>query len=183
MSKTFNQAVRAAFEREMGSRLPRFEPWREKSTYLWSGERVWRWVPSATAPHYFVLLVTSAKGYNEFTIELGWSTLRRFPQLSVRPSPARPEPEHPEFGREEFLCRLSQVGSAQDRWWGPDVISMSHSSAEETMDLLARAEQLTRAMAHDEARENARSLVADSVSLLIRDGIPYLHAHLSSQSR
>lgn len=52
----------------------------------------------------FVILVPDAKR-EAFTVEIGWSTLDRFPELTMRPS-GDPQLDRKEFGCPEFICRL-----------------------------------------------------------------------------
>jgi len=192
MGKAFNQAVRACFARSIAERLPRFEPWRGKSPTLFSGERVWRWVPLEPL-HCFVLLVTSPKGYNEFTVELGWSRLARFPELSMRPSPERPGRGEAEREREEYICRLPELAWGEDRWWrvGEERASPVEADAAAegarpeaiAADLLAQAISQTRALSADEARRVAAPLVAEAIAQLATVGVPYLERFVATFRR
>jgi hypothetical protein len=65
----------------------------------------------------WVFLIPSVKGYNRFTVELGWSTLGRYPELSARPAPAWPGTDRAEFDLPEYVCRLVSLYARADPWW------------------------------------------------------------------
>jgi len=74
-----------------------------------------------SSPHIsgYLVLVQDHHGRDQFTIEIGWSAMSRFPDLPMRPS-GRASSERVEFQEEEFICRLRSVWSVKDYWWGQD---------------------------------------------------------------
>jgi len=162
MRKEYGRELRLQFASAMRELAPEFEEHREKTRYLWPGERAFSW--SAPRGLGFVVLSPDAKGDDKFTVEVGWSRLRRFPQLPVRVGDPRDT-----SGNEEFLCRLGQLVDGKDRWW--------------TLrgDLPLTVEELAEAMkpiASEQAAATVRPLVADAIALLRDHGLPFVREHL-----
>lgn len=76
---------------------------------LFTGETVFRRVVREMI-HTFILLVPGVSEHQSFTVELGWSSRGRFPDISMRPSvmlaPSDPLP----LERPEGVTRLGNVG-------------------------------------------------------------------------
>jgi hypothetical protein len=118
MQKKLRARLIQAFAHLADKLPPGFRSFRGKTDYLWPGQ----------IPFYaqtdnlwlFVVLYISPKSVDEFTVEFGWSRLRRYPEvLSVR-CPCI-TPTHAEFDSDEYLNRLGVLWDS-DYWWlvGPD---------------------------------------------------------------
>lgn len=133
MKQTATRVLRELFAREL-SRLPMsFHEQKEKSLYIAPGDRAFSHVVSDDV-RLFIVIVPDRKGGNRFTVELGWSKLRRFPHLSMRPSPDEPTSSGEEFKLDEYMCRLGQLENGGDKWWrlpettGSDIASPALAS-------------------------------------------------------
>jgi hypothetical protein len=118
--KEYGKALREQFAARMKQQLPQFQPVTVKhpssTKYAWwTGERVFRWIAKDSV-HCFIILVPTPKGADEFTVEVGWSTLGRYPELTQRPGDV-PTLEREEFGKPEFTCRLSWLIPGLADWW------------------------------------------------------------------
>jgi len=115
MKKEFGKALRSIFPRKLKEEFPDFTPFHEKSEMLGSGERAYYFQASKDVK-IFLLLVPNIKAPNDFTLEIGWSILNRFPKINSKPygriSSGRGEFKHP-----ECILRLSQLWSNMDPWW------------------------------------------------------------------
>ncbi len=116
MRKEFGKVLRESFAAKMKAALPDYVAAKVKSPYLWPGERpfckrvsdsLWLWI----------VLSPSQKDYDEFTVLVGWSTLGRYPELSLIPSLVSPTDERAAFAQPEYLTRLAQLWTTQDTWW------------------------------------------------------------------
>jgi hypothetical protein len=115
MSRAFNDAVRRAFEIGM-KRFPTFNAVKPPREHAWPGERSYR--RDAPSLSLWLSLVLSPKGYNEFTLECGWSRLFRYPELAMRPNvTAFDESEFRQLQEGFFRLRSHITGRWQ--WWSP----------------------------------------------------------------
>lgn len=162
MRKEYGRILRNVFEKEMKSKLPQFELIKIKSVYIFPGERIFRWIPKSSL-HCFIILSPSHKGYDEFTIEIGWSVLGRFPELSVRPSPVKSADENI-FSRSEFICRLTNLNPDITEWWKFDHI-------EDPIDMLFKE---SVPISTGKAQKVVKACVEDAMDAIIRYGVPYL---------
>jgi hypothetical protein len=83
MRKELRAAVRKEFAAAMARRLPQFVPLTVKSRFAWPGSRIYEWAYNPSI-HFFVELFFDPKGYDCFGVDLGWSTLGRFPEIAAR---------------------------------------------------------------------------------------------------
>lgn len=173
MSRAFNLAARRHFIDAVPTFAPQFriQPPGPKP-FACPGEVPLAWAPDP-ARVAWVFLVPSPKGYNEFTIELGWSLLARYPQLTLRPSFHRPTPERTEWKEPEYICRLNALTAGVPEWWGHGALE---TAAEDPETLLTAAMATTAKLTPTEAERVAEPLVAGAVEALVATGIPYLQA-------
>lgn len=169
MSREFNAAVKRRFAEALPAVAPAFattlkgpKPWAcpGEAAYSWAvdaGRRAW------------IILVPSLKGYNEFTVELGWSRRGRYPELGMRPSPVGPTRDRGEWAQEEYLCRLHALAPEVPEWWRV-------APGRDPADLLADAQAMTATLTRDEAEAAAAPLVAAALAALQAHGVPYLAA-------
>ena len=84
---------------------------------------------------FFVILGLHSIDADKFTIEIGWSKLERFPQLSPFPYSY-----FPLIIANEYACRLSWLSEQKDRWWKlRQDEEYLESVAEEIQELLREA--------------------------------------------
>lgn len=178
MRKELSKALKEAFTQAMAAELPRFRETPIKSMYLNPGERVFAW-PASGAASLFVILVPHPKGGDQFTIELGWSALGRFPELGVRPS-MRPPKRGEEFQEAEYVCRLGEVARGSDQWWSLEKAPVPASSV---AGALAALQEGIAPLPAAEARALVQPAVADAVAQLKRSGVPYLEAWLERSGK
>lgn len=178
MRKELSKALKEAFTQAMAAELPRFRETPIRSMYLNPGERVFSW-EAAGAANLFVILVPHPKGPDQFTIELGWSVLGRFPELSMRPSLRLPK-RGEEFQESEYVCRLGEVAGGSDRWWS---LAKAPVPAPTVAGALAALRERIAPLPAAEARALVQPAVADAVALLERNGVPYLEAWLEQSGK
>jgi hypothetical protein len=167
MRKEYAKALRDAFAKRMREDVPQFELQRVASDYVIPGERLFRWIPVEPI-HCWVILKPDAKGREAFTVEVGWSTRGRFPELSMRPTPLA-SPAQPEaLERDECVARLPELRVGEDRWW-----TLPDPAVERPGDLAALVASLEPISA-SAARQAVAPLVDDAVAAVREYGVPYL---------
>jgi hypothetical protein len=169
MRKEYGNALREIFT-EVFSRVCPFFALVKKPAILAGvpGERAYRWIFNERQ-HMWVVLVPDQKR-EAFTIELGWSRLGRFPQLTMRPSFARPK----EAGSEdEYLCRLGELSRGQDWWWVIEELPPDFSQEQFMAYIMAQ----TKPISPETARSRVSPFVNEAVSEFERFGLPFLRAN------
>ncbi len=169
MRKEYGKALRHLFSAEMKNRLPRFLPVKLSSVYLLPGERAFRWI-QAEAIHLWILLCPDQKGREAFTVEIGWSKLGRFPELSMRPSFQTPTARRDEFALDEYVCRLGMLVSGEDHWW--ELESLADLDSQEAY--LACLQAKVSPVSPEEATRIVRPHVEDAVGKLCLYAVPCL---------
>ena len=179
MRKEYGKALRTLFAAEMATRLPQFAANKAKSNYLFPGERAFYWNPQDTI-RCWVILQPNLKGHESFTVEIGWSKLARFPELSMRPSFHSPDEGHAEFAQSEYVCRLGKDTVGEDHWWEVEAFRCGLTEAE----CIAILEEQLKPIPDDDAMARVKPHVLDAVERLVRLGLPYLEtfvAHCAEQ--
>lgn len=175
MGKTFNEAVRKQFAARIAMVAPQFRPSKAPTAYAWPGERAYVW-NARPGVKCWISLVTSPKGYNEFFLEVGWSTLGRYPELAFRPTLAGMEDA---LSYPEFMCRLSSLGDTPGAWkYEPP----GFEQASEAERFMVEVQAALATMTPSEADEAARPLVEDATNALVHIGIPFLERSAISLS-
>lgn len=175
MRKEYGQALRALFTAEMQSRLPQFEPSQVKSKYLFPGERVFCWNPQESI-RCWIILQPNLKGHESFSVEIGWSKLARFPELSMRPSFSSPSEDRAEFDEPEYVCRLGKDRLGEDYWAEVEAFRCGLTEAE----CMAILQEQLRPIPPEEAKAKVQPHVVDAVDRLVRFGVPYLEQFAAS---
>jgi hypothetical protein len=169
MRKELSKAVRAEFTAAMGRRLPQFVPVKIDSRYAWPNSRVFRWAYDDVM-HFFVEMFFDPKGDDAFTVEVGWSRLGRYPEVSVRPGFRTGE----EFAKAEYWCRLSHLYSATGGFWSleePDAApGASGQGSGRSPAIGAGLPQI----GVEEALTRVAPRVEDAVDKLVVHALPYL---------
>lgn len=114
MDKDLKKRAIDFFTQYLGESLPTFTSYREKSKYFFGSEKVWEDVTSVSAGYLYVIFCPEYKGRNQFTIEIGWSKLRRFPHVSRRPFLAFKSDFENCYIHQEATTRLSYITGATE---------------------------------------------------------------------
>lgn len=85
MDKKLKKRVIDQFAKYMQAELQTFVLFQEKSDYFFSSEKVWEDVSTVPGANLYIIFTPEFKGRDQFTIEIGWSKLRRFPRVITRP--------------------------------------------------------------------------------------------------
>ena len=164
MGKFFNQAVCERFGFRM-SELSDFSEVKlpKNSDHLvLPGERLYQRVRGSVWD--WVLLVTSPKGYNNFSVECGFSRLSRFPKVTMRPSIFDLDSASLAVDEGFFILRDEEHDYSQ-KWSIVDELSID----------LEDVERLVTDLSKDEAEELANPLVDEAFEVLLRCGISTLN--------
>ena len=129
MEKKFKKVVIDLFTRRLHEALPSFAPLKEKSEYLLPAEKAWQDSSTVAGANSYIIFTPDFKGRDQFTIELGWSTLRRFPELLRRPSLSFAHDFENCYARPEASARLPKIISLDTDSW----ISINPENVEETI--------------------------------------------------
>jgi hypothetical protein len=167
MRKEYGKELRTLFPKRLREVAPEFEPARVSSTYLFAGERAFRWVPFEPV-HCWIILSPSAKGHQAFTVEVGWSVYARFPELGMRPTPLPSLDAATAYPREECVVRVKELRTDQDQFW-----HLPDPAVENPGDMQALIRSLEPLPA-DDARAAVAPLVEEAISATVEHGLPYL---------
>ena len=167
MSKQFTSAARLHFRQRLALVAPEFHPIKVPVAYSWpSGESAYIWKASASAS-CFIFLVNSPKGEPGFSIETGWSTLGRFPQIASRPSVPANIRIKPEISATEFISNISSVSSGPAFWKAPSASTLDATDIEQYLKALAP-------MSAEKAQMLATELVDDAFIYIENEVLPFL---------
>ncbi|MEZ5472017.1 MAG: hypothetical protein R3E90_09570 [Marinicella sp.] len=115
MRTEYNNALKKYFQEMLASRLPGFQLTKINSKYKSPGELFFvNTVDDALK--LFIIISQHAKGADRFTVELGWSIINDFPQLSMRPNAETPEQININ-NTSEYICRIGTLIDGKDKWW------------------------------------------------------------------
>lgn len=125
--------LRAITQEILCQRVPSFDVWAYPTPFL--GKNEWAFSYDIDGQLYlFVVFSLHEKDKKEFTIEIGWSKLGRFPQLEMRPCFGdEPNKQHDEFDFDEYLIRLSALWQGNDYWWRLPRIFVNHERIDEVV--------------------------------------------------
>lgn len=165
MRKEYGKALRARFSSEMKRVLSQFEEVKVKSMYFWPGDRAYCWKASKKL-YCWIVLGPSNKGYDEFTVLIGWSRFQRYPELGMIPCAQTPSADRAEFENDEYLTRLPFLWGTEDRWWVVKELNLPLSVAE--------LQASTKPIPAAEAKESVAPVVEDAITKLKDKGMPYL---------
>ena len=158
MRSEYGRLLRRHFAAAMSLRLPQFEATKSDG---FPGERAFVQKPQSDLWKW-IIVVPNQKDDN-FTLELGWSSLGRDPRQGraplLSPSKAQHEPE--------YMCRIGQV-LGKDMWWHVD----SFMRTTEAKDILG---SMPGALQSDPSIR-IRVCASAAMDVLVRVGVPYLEA-------
>ncbi len=162
---------------------PDFKKITVKSPVKYDGEAVFAKTTDAAA--LFICLIPHPKGREEFTVEIGWSSKHRFPELTMRPSIFGTDIYV--AGKDEGMIRLTEfINTGRFGWefkgvesifnekYFADPVALKSASKEQI------EQDLKRIPTQSEATETVKSGVYESISILNNYGLPYLRDYLKS---
>ena len=169
MRKEYGAALRKVFIERLAQVCPDFIPARQHiAPARFPGERAYCCRVSDTVYHWVVLIPDQKR--EAFFVELGWSRSARFPQLTMRPSAARPG----EAGSEnEYLCRLGVLAGRNDFGFVVEELPLDATQDAMMAYILAQTQPLSPELA--QARVAPR--VEDALRELVQHGLPFLRMH------
>ena len=115
MKKEYSVSLKKLFVDGFREEFPDFKITNIKSEYISPGELVFVKTINEKLK-LFIIVTKHAKGGDKFTIELGWSTINDFPELSMRPSFEEPENINI-HSTSEYVCRIGSLIDGKDKWW------------------------------------------------------------------
>lgn len=163
MRKEYSKELQRLFSKLIEENFPQFKPHKEKSMYYSAGERFYCWKPNESIS-FFIIYSPDERGHEAFTIEIGWSTNNRLPELSMRPS-FQPTIERAEFSEKEAITRLPYFSGGTDFYLiEPAVTSFSIE------DLIRQQTKRTP----EEVINKITPILDNILKQLQKFGVPYL---------
>lgn len=178
MRKEYGAALRELFAARMKAELP---AWREvpaPKAWFFPGERLYQ-RDDHPAAWQFILLQPDMKDHDSFEIEIGWSRLKRVPELSMRPSMEAPESAEA-LAREEYACRLSSLIPGRVREPAPGWILDARTYSTDFNQVMAAMTERQAKLSKDQARAAMAPFVDDAIAALRRYGLPWLEGRLAA---
>ncbi|HET7792709.1 MAG TPA: hypothetical protein VFL64_04925 [Rhizobacter sp.] len=109
MDKSLRTSLWKGLTAALVQAFPSLTPYKEKTKYIWPGELVFSSPDLVEGKTAFVIISADAKGRDQITVELAWSSTGRFPELVVRPSDVPARNEHL-LTRPQAAVRLFSLG-------------------------------------------------------------------------
>ncbi|MES9859773.1 MAG: hypothetical protein ABW157_18280 [Candidatus Thiodiazotropha sp. LLP2] len=162
MRKEYGKALRSLFGQKILKTLPEFSPVKVSGIYFIPGNRAFEKKLTNGESHWINLNIDPK--FERFTVEIGWSALGRWPELSMCPSPIRPD-HNIEFAEQEYITRLPFLWTTDDYWFEIEAFNPNG-------DL----ESLMRQMApidSDKANERVEPIVEECVATIVEYANPY----------
>lgn len=183
MKKQYRIAIEKLFFAELQKIDSDFNKILVKALIKHNGEAVFS--KKVSAATLFICLIPHPKGREEFTVEIGWSSKHRFPELTMRPNVFGTEIS--KMGKDEGLIRLTSFTNMSSFGWefkgvesafsekyftNPEVLK---SSPKEVIE-----QDLKRIPTESEAIETVKSVVYEAIAALKKYGLPYLNDYLKT---
>jgi hypothetical protein len=166
MRKEYSKALRALFTKKLNEIDSNFKEIKVANGFLQPGERAYQWEVNDRL-YCFIILVPDRSGADSFTVEIGWSTKARFPQIGFRPLPASLLNE--EFVNDEYVFRLPIISMKKDFWW-----QVGEGRNLLLIDPIKFIEDNERKIDNEEAMKNVLPHVEDAIRHINNYGIPFL---------
>jgi hypothetical protein len=116
MDKSVRTSLWKKLSTMMAEGFREFEPYKEKSVYIWPGELVFRSTELISPKTAFVIFSPETKGREQFTVELAWSIDAHFPKLTQRPSDV-PAGNEKMLSRPQAAVRLPTIADPNGGSW------------------------------------------------------------------
>ncbi len=172
MRKEYGKILRQYFTRQMRENLPEFGEEKVRAECFWPGQRAFGRTAGGMLKCWIVLS-PSLKDDDQFTVMVGWSTLGRYPELTVVPSLLPPSSDRAEFALPEYLVRLPHLVTGQDLWW----VIEEFVPALSVEQMLAKMAPLPAA----EAEKRVVPRVDEAIAAVREHGLPYLDEFVRSR--
>jgi hypothetical protein len=126
MDRKLRVTLASAFADQMRASLPDFKLWNATAPCLSGGDVVWR------KGSCLIILTPDSRGLRDaVTVELGWSSHGRFPDLAQRPSLTSQAQLDDVHLQAEWIVRLGRIDNASF-----DLIEVSMTSCDEVAAFL-----------------------------------------------
>ena len=166
MRKEYGKAIRKLFAQKIQEKLPDFRPAKISNIYFTPGDRAFE-KKVGNEVLYWINLNVNQK-FECFTVEIGWSAIGRWPELSMRPSPIRPD-YNSEFEEQEYITRLPFLWTQDDYWF--EIEPFNPGS-----DLESLKKQV-EPIEDDKAHEKVAPVVEECTDRIVQYAIPYFEEH------
>ena len=166
MRKEYGKALRKLFGQKIQAKLPDYSPAKISNIYFTPGDRAFE-KKVENEVSYWINLNVNQK-LECFTAEIGWSAMGRWPELSMRPSPIRPD-YNSEFEEREYITRLPFLWTKDDYWF--EIEPFKPGS-----DLESLKKQM-EPIADDKVLERVAPVVEDCIDRIVQYAIPYFEEH------
>lgn len=179
MRKEYGKALRELFAARMETTLPSWKSVKPPKSHYFPGERAFV-LDRAPVAWLVIILQPNLKDHDAFDIQIGWSTLCRLPEISMRPCIEKPRSAEAQ-GQAEYACSLRELAFENERanGWVIDDRTFSVDVTRIMAAMMERQEKIT----HEKACETLAPFVDDAASALIGVGVPYLESCLATISR
>ena len=171
MRKEYSKALRVLFVKKLNEIDGNFKEIKVANGLLQPGERAYQWKVNGRL-YCFIILVPDRSGADSFTVEIGWSTKARFPQIGFRPLPA--SLLNDDFKNDEYVFRLPIISMKKDFWW-----QVGKSQDMLLIDPIKFIEDCKRDIDNEEAMNTVLPQVEDSILHVKNYGIPFLKKVIS----
>lgn len=175
MRKEYSKLLKDLFSQRLEEIAPEFKEIKVPDP-VYPGQRTYQWIPSQGLL-CFIILVPSPKGDDRYTIELGWSTLGKFPRIEEMGSWItiyKLTPERKEYDLPVCICRLGNIHSGKDIWWG---IGNKWDVSKLKFEDFINPEPITR----EEVTMQILSSLDEVMPLLVESGISFLKKFAESK--
>jgi hypothetical protein len=162
MRKEYRKALLKHFDKRIQEMIPEFSPVNLSNIYFTLGDRAFEKRLLNGESHWINLNINPK--FECFTVEIGWSALGRWPELSMRPSALRPN-HNSEFAEQEYITRLPFLWTTDDYWFEIEPFNSN-------TDLESLKKQL-EPIKSNKAHEKVTPMVEESVDRIVEYAIPY----------
>jgi hypothetical protein len=174
MRKEFERVLTKQFSEMLIKCDHGFSEMQSRSPYVFPRDIVYTKMTERENVRLFVIVVVHEER-DAFSLEIGWSALGRFPELSSRPA-GRPTPNRIEFSRPEFVCRLADLFGLPGFEW-----VVVPSFGPHTDGFLRFVKKSCEPIPSEEAAARVKPQVEDAIAKLVGFGLPYLDQYLRSR--
>jgi len=167
MRKEYRKAVRERLTQGLRRLDPSFAEVKVVSPVLGFGESVFE-SSVCDGLRAFLLLIPSPTGQQAFTLEIGWSTKGRFPDVGARPSTILGLGDRLPIHQSEAILRIGDLAGTADCWW-----QLPDPAVERPGDLQALQESI-EPIDSARAAEVVAAPVVEALKLVAEVALPFL---------
>jgi hypothetical protein len=176
MRKEYGAALRELFAARMKTELPAWRELPAPKTWFFPGERLYV-REDHPAAWQVLLLQPDMKDHDAFNIEIGWSRLKRVPELSMRPSLEVPDSAEA-LARDEYACRLGDMLPARGQPASGWILDARTYSTDFNQVMAAMTERQVK-LGKEQARAVMLPFVDQAFAALRERGLPWLEGRLA----